>query len=97
MIAWRIKTLYAEDQKLNNQDCTTDMHFENSMKFGIAVGLAYQSPPPLYFKVATEYVFWLKQIKGNKIRMKIFYKSLFFLEMRKVEWQVAIISLRRLR
>ena len=27
--------------------------FENSIKFGIAVGLAYQSPPPLYFNTAT--------------------------------------------
>ena len=27
--------------------------FENSIKFGMAVGFAYQSPPPLYFNTAT--------------------------------------------
>ena len=27
--------------------------FVNAIKLGIAVGFAYQSPPPLYFKIAT--------------------------------------------
>jgi hypothetical protein len=26
--------------------------FVNAIKLGIAVGFAYQSPPPLYFKIA---------------------------------------------
>ena len=43
--------------------------FVNAIKLGIAVGFAYQSPPPLYFKIATSWAFvFIKKIKKKIIR-----------------------------